>query len=133
MKYRVAAGLLLVPQFAHAATAAAAQPESLLVPALKMLGALALVVGLLLLIYAASRKGFGFLPRRREGQLIHMVETRPLGGKKFLCLVRVRNQELLLGVSGERIECLTHLPGSAGFGPALQQAQDEIQASGESQ
>ncbi len=113
--------LLVLPQLAIAADAAAGS-EGLLIPALKMLGALAVVVGLLLLFYAASRKGFGILPRTRDGQ-IRMLETRPLGGKKFLCLVRVRDQELLLGVSNERIECLTQLPASeADFATTLEQA-----------
>ncbi len=102
--------LLLAPQLAGAAETAGA--EGLLVPALKMLGALALVIGLLLLFYAASRKGFGILPRTREGR-IRMLETRALGGKKYLCLVRVRDRELLLGVSNERIECLTRFDTAA--------------------
>lgn len=97
--------LFLSPQLVCAAGETAAT-ESLFIPALKMIGALAVVVGLLLLFYAASRKGFGILPRSRDGQ-IKMMETRALGGKKFLCLVKVRDQELLLGVSHDRIECLT--------------------------
>ncbi len=102
--------LLLVPQLSLAAGKAAGS-ENIWIPILKMFGALAVVVGLLLLFYAASRKGFGFLPRTRDGQ-IQMIEIRSLGGKKFLCLVQVRGQELLLGVSNERIECLTELPAA---------------------
>jgi len=114
--------LTLAPQMVHAAETAA-NSESLLMPALKMLGALGVVVGLLLLFYAASRKGFGFLPRARDGQ-IQMLETRALGGKKFLCLVRVRDQELLLGVSNERIDCLTQLPPSdSNFANTLDQVE----------
>ena len=111
MRRLLAVGLLtLAPQIIHAAGETATS-EGLLMPAFKMLGALGVVVGLLLLFYAASRKGFGFLPRARDGQ-IQMLETRALGGKKFLCLVRVRDQELLLGVSNERIDCLTTLTAS---------------------
>ena len=102
--------LTLSPQVLHAAVEAATS-QSLLMPALKMLGALAVVIGLLLLFYAASRKGFGILPRSKDGQ-IQILETRALGGKKFLCLVRVRDQELLLGISNERIDSLTTLPAS---------------------
>jgi len=87
----------------------ATNEESLLITAFKMLGALALVIGLLLLCFAASRKGLSLLPGKRSGQ-IQILETRSLGGKKMLCLVQVRGQELLLGVSGERIDCLTRLP-----------------------
>lgn len=120
--------ILLAPQLALAA-AETGGDESLLIPALKMVGALGVVVGLLLLFYAASRKGFGILPRGRDGQ-IRMLETKPLGGKKFLCLVRVRDQELLLGVSNERIECLTQLAAGEEFAATLEQeviAVDETQ------
>ena len=123
MKRSLLVGLLLLaPQVIFAATDGAAS-GSLLLPAFKMLGALGVVVGLLLLIYAASRRGFGILPRSRDGQ-IQMLETKALGGKKFLCLVRVRDQELLLGVSNERIDCLTTLSGSGpNFAIRLEEAE----------
>lgn len=109
MKTVIAVILLsLTPLLSLAASSDPGQ-ESLLIPTLKMLGALALVIGLLLLCFAASRKGLSLLPGKRNGQ-IHIIETRPLGAKKMLCLVEVRGQELLLGVSGERIDCLTRLP-----------------------
>ena len=59
--------LALTPALALAAE----KPEdvSLLTPALKMLAGLAVIIGLLLLIYAASRKGFGFLPKQKEGSI----------------------------------------------------------------
>jgi flagellar protein FliO/FliZ len=110
--------LTLVPQLIWAA-GQAAPAESLLIPVLKMLAALAVVVGLLLLFYAASRRGFGFLPKPRDGQ-IQMLETRALGGKKYLSLVRVRDRELLLGISNERIDCLAEFPSAAaGFATTL--------------
>lgn len=99
--------ILLLPQ-----TVFAAESTGLLIPTLKMVGALALVIGLLLLLFAASKKGFRFLPlgQGQEGT-IKVLETRPLGGKKFLCLVRVRDQELLLGLSHDRIEYLSQIEG----------------------
>lgn len=113
--------LLLLPMAGLAADAGSAGNDvSLLTPALKMLGALAVIIGLLLLIYAASRKGFGFLPKQREGS-IKVLETKPLGGKKFLCLVSVRGQEMLLGLSHDRIECLSKLPPGKDFSTSLQQ------------
>jgi flagellar protein FliO/FliZ len=95
---------------------------SLLGSSLKMLAALGIVIGLLLLIYAASRKGFGFLPQKKTG-LIQVLETRPLGGRKFLCVVKVRGQEMLLGLSNDRIECLSQLPSGDNFAETLQQAE----------
>ncbi len=97
---------------------------SLLTPALKMLAGLAVIVGLLLLFYGLSRKGFKFLPQQREGA-IKILETKPLGGKKFLCLVSVRGEDLLLGMSNERIECLSKLPPRSAFSDTLQQQLEE--------
>ena len=110
--------MLLLPVAGFAAEAG--KDVSLLTPALKMLGAMAVIIGLLLLIYAASRKGFGFLPKQREGS-IKVLETKPLGGKKFLCLVSVRGQEMLLGLSHDRIECLSKLSPGKDFSASLQQ------------
>ncbi len=110
--------LLALP--ASALAADLGNDVSLLTPAFKMLGGLAVVIGLLLLIYAASRKGFGFLPKQRAGS-IKILETKSLGGKKFLCLVSVRGQEMLLGLSHDRIECLSQLPPAKDFSASLQQ------------
>lgn len=110
--------LLLLPAVGLAADAG--NDVSLLTPALKMLGALAIIIGLLLLIYAASRKGFGFLPKQREGS-IKILETKALGGKKFLCLVSVRGEEMLLGLSHDRIECLSKVPPEKKFSASLDQ------------
>lgn len=114
--------LLLVPQLTAAAEAAS--EPSLLYAALKMVAALAVIVGLLLLILAASRKGFGVLPKARGGS-IKILETKPLGGKKFLCLVSVRGEELLLGMSNERIECLSKFTAGKEFSAELQEQLQE--------
>lgn len=104
------------------AAGTAGEPD-LLGSALKMAAALAVICGILLLLYAAGRKGFRILPRTKDGR-IEVVETRPLGGRKFLCLVKVRDQELLLGISNDRIECLTHLPPQEDFNTTLEQFQE---------
>jgi len=108
---------LLLPQVLVAAEKA--EEPSLLYSSLKMLAALVVIIGILLLFYAASRKGFGVLPKQRAGA-IKVLETRSLGGKKFLCLVSVRGQDLLLGISNERIENLAQLPPRADFSDTLQ-------------
>jgi flagellar protein FliO/FliZ len=97
---------------------------SFLGSSLKMAAALAFVIGLLLLLYAASRKGFGILPQKKGG-IIQVLETRPLGGRKFLCVVKVRGEELLLGLSHDRIECLSKLSSHETFAEALQQVEEE--------
>ncbi len=97
---------------------------SLLGSSLKMAAGLAVVIGLLLLLYAASRRGFGVLPQKKNG-LIQVLETRPLGGRKFLCVVKVRGEEMLLGLTNERIEYLAKVPPAEKFATSLQQAEEE--------
>lgn len=109
--------LLLLPALACAAEKI--EPPSLLGSALKMAAALVVIIGLLLLLYAASRRGFGFLPKAAGGQ-IKVLETKALGGKKFLCLVSVRGEEMLLGISNERIDALGKLPPRSDFSETLQ-------------
>lgn len=104
----------------------AAEPitePSLLGSSLKMLAALGVVIGILLLLYAASRKGFGVLPQKKNG-LIQVLETRPLGGRKFLCVVKVRGEEMLLGLSNDRIEHLSALSTGDKFAETLQQVEE---------
>jgi flagellar protein FliO/FliZ len=82
----------------------------LFIPWVKLIVALLLVLGLILLLYAASRKGFGLLPAARSGQ-IKVLEMRSLGPKKGVCLIRVRDEEFLLGLGGDRVELLARLEG----------------------
>jgi flagellar protein FliO/FliZ len=102
-----------------------AKEPSLFTASLKMLAALGVVIGLLLLFYAASRRGFGFLPQNKS-EIIQIIETRPLGGRKFLCVVKIRDEELLLGMTPDRIENLGRLaPAKKGFSDSLQTAQEK--------
>ncbi|MBD1400439.1 flagellar biosynthetic protein FliO [Pelovirga terrestris] len=115
--------VLLVPVTALAETAA--KEPSLFTASLKMLAALGVVVGLLLLFYAASRRGFGFLPQNKS-EIIQIIETRPLGGRKFLCVVKVRDEEILLGMTHDRIENLGRLePAKKTFSDSLHAAQEK--------
>jgi flagellar protein FliO/FliZ len=111
---------LAQPGFAADPTA----EPSLLGATLKMVAAFAVVIGILLLLYAASRKGLGILPQKKNG-LIQVLETRPLGGRKFLCVVKVRGEEMLLGISNDRIEYLSKIPSSDKFAATLQQIEGD--------
>lgn len=102
--------LILLPATVHAATEV---PDPLIGSGLRMIAGLLLVLGLMLLLYALSKRGLRWLPGSREGR-IHIRETRPLGGKKALCLIEVQGRELLIGVSNERIELLYELDAKAG-------------------
>ncbi|MBW6508752.1 MAG: flagellar biosynthetic protein FliO [Desulfuromonadales bacterium] len=123
MPAAIALMILLVPVTVLAETAA--KEPSLFAAGLKMLAALGVVVGLLLLFYAASRRGFGFLPQNKS-EIIQILETRPLGGRKFLCVVKVRDEEILLGMTHDRIEHLGRLgPVKKGFSDSLNAAQEK--------
>ncbi len=80
---------------------------------LKMFIGMIIVVGLMLLVYVLNKKGIKFLKGGKPG-LIQILETRPVGGKKMLCLVEVKGQELLLGIGNERIDFLHHLDSCSG-------------------
>lgn len=96
---------ILLPAVANAADWGS---ENLLPASLKLIGALALVLGLVLLLYYFSRKGFGFLPAPKSGA-IKLIETKHLMPKKSLFLVEVHGRQLLLGVGVDRIELLSNL------------------------
>ena len=102
-------GLIL---FATPAWAIENESGDLLLPMLKVFGGLALVLGLVLLLYGLSRKGFRFLPGPRAGT-IQVVEMRGLGPKKSVCLVKVRDEEFLLGVGPSGVNLLSRIEGSA--------------------
>ncbi len=95
--------------------------------AVKMLGGLLLVGGLLFVLYASQRKGVKFFAARKKGA-IKINEMTSLGGKNNLYLVEVRGREFLLGTSGERIELLYHFDGPAEkskFEKALQEKRED--------
>ena len=99
--------LLFVALSAHPAMAAQ-QENFVLYSGLKVMGVLALFIGVLLLLYTLSRRGVRLFPAARTG-IINIIETKHLMPKKSLCLVEVRGKELLLGISGERIELLSYI------------------------
>jgi flagellar protein FliO/FliZ len=102
--------LLLLPSAALAAApgAEAAAPE-MLGGGLRLLAGLVLVLGLVLLLYALSRRGLlRWLPKPRGGAIL-IREMRHLGPKKALCLVEVRGRELLLGLGADRIDLICAL------------------------
>jgi len=107
--------------------ALAADSGSLLASSLKMLAALGVVLGLVLLLYAASRKGFGFLPAAKGGA-IKIVEMRHLAPRKAVCLVEVRGREFLLGVGNDRVELLTPLDRREGQASFEENLRTEIES-----
>lgn len=92
-------GLLLWPVCASAETGRFDAMDS----SLRMIWGLLVVLGIILLLYALLKKRFSLLANSPQQQ-IRIIEIKPLMGKKALCLVEVRGQEFLLGISGDRVD-----------------------------
>jgi flagellar protein FliO/FliZ len=92
--------ILLLPAIASAAESPG-QQFSFLASLLQMIAALALVIGLILIIWHFSGKLMRGLPAGQHllSKHIRLVETRYLGPKKSLLLVEVGGEYLLLSSS----------------------------------
>ena len=51
--------------------------------------------------------------RTARGEAIQLVATRYLGAKRFLAIVEVDGERLLLGLSGEQVSLVTRLRSGA--------------------
>jgi flagellar biogenesis protein FliO len=74
----------------------------------KIIGSLCIIAGLCFAIRIVSKKAFPGLNKiTGKGIVIH--ETAVLGPRKYLHIVEVSNQRLLLGSTNDRITMLAHL------------------------
>lgn len=89
---------------------------------------LGIVLAIILILYALLRKRFSLFANHPQKH-ITIVEIKPLSGRKSLCLVRVKDQEFLIGLSGDRISHLATLsgPSSPSFADTLDAAGKELQ------
>lgn len=74
---------------------------------MKMSWALAVVVGLILILYALARKKMGYTNAPTNG--IKVLEMRPLMPKNTLALIEVQEKQILIGISPNGIQLLTEL------------------------
>ena len=82
-----------------------------LVPTWRLVISMAVVIGIAVGA-AFVVKRFSPLGRTLAGgkKRIQVIEVHALGAKRFLCLVRLDAQEMLLGLSPARIDLLTETP-----------------------
>jgi flagellar protein FliO/FliZ len=66
---------------------------------------LLVVLGIILILYGIFRKRLSLF-HSQSSQSINILELKPLMSKKALCLVEVKGEEYLLGISSDRI---THI------------------------
>jgi len=132
VKSAASALLLFLPSLVSAAESSG-QEFSFLASFLQMIAALALVVGLILVIWHFSGKLMRGLPIGQQliSKHIRLVETRYLGPKKSLLLVEVGGEYLLLSSSDsglalikqidmlEEIEVLEEKPEQSSFATLL--------------
>ncbi len=87
----------------------------------RMIWGLLVVLGIILVLYGIVRKRFSLLATSSGGK-IKILEVKPMMGKKALCLVDVKGQEYLLGISGETISHIATLtpPAKTSFAATLQ-------------
>lgn len=95
---------------------------------IKVIWGLLVVLGIILVLYGLLKKRFSLLHSSAK-QEINIVEMKPLMGKKALCLVKVRGQELLLGISDNNISHLASFAGSSdkNFAEVLQASSEKSQ------
>ena len=85
------------------------QTPSLAIASAKALGALAVVLGLLMLLAAALKK-LGLSGQSPQGEgLIKVLDTKMLAPKKYVAVVDIAGQALAVGVSDQQITLLTKL------------------------
>jgi len=89
-----------------------ALPDSpgLLTVAGRVVGSLALVVGLIFVTAVGLRRFLGGKKTPVTSRKVtELVEVTPLGGKRYLYLIRVADRLLVVGSGGERLELLTEI------------------------
>ena len=74
----------------------------------RMMGGLLIVIALMMAVFYLSKR---VLPKlnRNPGKEIQILETTMLGPRKYLHVIKVANQRLLLGSTNDRINMLAHL------------------------
>lgn len=74
---------------------------------IRMISALAIVAGLLLLGAVVFRRFVsGFTPFGNKVRLIRMIATFPIGQRKFIALLDVAGEIFAIGVAGQQISML---------------------------
>ncbi len=95
----------------------------------RVIWGLLVVLGIMLILYAVLKKRFSIFATGAN-QDIKIMEIKPLMGKKALCLINVKGQEHLLGISGDHIShiaALTPQPESS-FAEVLQSTGVTVQS-----
>jgi flagellar biosynthetic protein FliO len=83
--------------------------EEMTTAALKMLGSLILVIGLIVTLFYLARKVRGRVGGPGRTARIQLIETLTIAPRRWVALVEVLDQWLILGVGPEEVRLLTQL------------------------
>jgi len=68
---------------------------------------------------AAARKAIASLKNQRDPKTLRLCETISLGEKRFLAIVQVNEERILIGGSATTVALLTRLPEKQSFATVL--------------
>ncbi|KAF0188219.1 MAG: flagellar biosynthetic protein [Desulfobulbaceae bacterium] len=85
---------------------AGTEPLFSLSASLRLFWGLLIVLGVLLIVYALVKKKLSFLSGGSGKSVITIVEMRHLMPKKSVCLIKVRDQEFLIGLGNDQINLI---------------------------
>ncbi len=110
MRIPAAVVCLLMPAAAGAAVGKGSEGGSMVFAVFQMLASLAVVVGMIYLLYYVATRWFKGLPggKARQGR-IRVIETRYLAPKRSLMIVEVGGEYLLLGSGSEGVQLIKKL------------------------
>ena len=104
------------PAVACAASGKALEGGSMTGAVFQMFASLAIVIGVIYLLYYVSNRWFKGMAGGRAGSgLIRVVETRYLGPKRSLMIVEVAGEYLLLGNGSEGVHLIKKLESGDEF------------------
>ena len=84
--------------------------------AIKTVGALSLVLGILLALnYCVKRWGTPFAKQGGDGDLIQVVATKMILPKKYVSIVDVCGNQLIIGISEQGIHLLGEIANNVSF------------------
>lgn len=107
-----------------AGLALADSTESLLGAIAKMLGALAVVVGLMLaLFYWVKKLGLGRIAGTHQ-TLIRVLDSRMIAPKKYVAVLQVPGERIVVGITDQQINFLTSLGTTEELEPTAAEAKE---------
>jgi len=93
---------------------------------LRVMGALALVLGIFLAGVWLFRNWQRFAVQRGRAPKLNVLEIRSLGGRQMICVVAYEQERFLLASSPAGVNFLTHLPSAGNEGESTTETKPNI-------